>query len=248
MLPRIQLRTVLLIVSCLLAGSVITDWLSLASISMLSDEYAVTNEASRLTDGRRSSIGKVMMLYGNPTPVYERALRGHDRHNEIHGYTMHVLREQTLSEFWSKPAYVLQLLLAELAKPAPERLKWLVCVSSNQFYLRLLIWICHLSWLDGDLVIMNPHIPLEIFLPPEPAWSHINALVTNDHHGLNNGVFFLRVHEWSVWLMAATVAWKVYKPEVPLRFHDQTALGHLLETVSGLFSSCSPVSNQSAKP
>jgi hypothetical protein len=28
------------------------------------------------------------------------------------------------------------------------------------------------------------------------------------------------------------VAWKMYKPEVPLRFHDQTALGHLLETVS----------------
>jgi hypothetical protein len=44
---------------------------------------------------------------------------------------MHVLREQTLSEFWSKPAYILQVLLAELAKPAPERLKWLVCVSLN---------------------------------------------------------------------------------------------------------------------
>ena len=79
---------------------------------------------------------------------------------------------------------------------------------------------------------MNPHIPLEIFLPPDPEWSHVNALVTNDHHGLNNGVFFVRVHEWSVWLMAATVAWKVYKPQVPLRFHDQTALGHLLDTVS----------------
>jgi hypothetical protein len=115
-------------VSCLLVGSVITDWLSLASIGIRSDQDAVTNAASHVTGGRRSSIGKVMMLYGNPTPVYERALRGHDRHNEIHGYTMHVLREQTLSEFWSKPAYILQLLLAELAKPAPERLKWLVCV------------------------------------------------------------------------------------------------------------------------
>src|SRR5271170_7680238 len=79
---------------------------------------------------------------------------------------------------------------------------------------------------------MNPNVPLEIFLPPEPEWSHVNALVTNDHHGLNNGVFFLRVNEWSVWLMAATVAWKIYKPDIPLRFHDQTALGFLLETVS----------------
>ncbi len=67
-----------------------------------------------------------MMLYGNPTPVYERALGGHDLHNEIHGYPMFVLREKTLSEFWSKPAYILNVLLAELAKPAAERLEWIV--------------------------------------------------------------------------------------------------------------------------
>jgi hypothetical protein len=131
MLSRIQLRTLLLIISALLAGSVITDWLSSSRPFLFSDQYAMMSEDAGLADGRRSSIGKVMMLYGNPTPVYERALRGHDRHNEIHGYSMHVLREQTLSEFWSKPAYILQLLLTELAKPAPERLKWLVCVSLN---------------------------------------------------------------------------------------------------------------------
>jgi hypothetical protein len=116
------------IISAFLAGSVITDWLSSRRFFLFSDEYAITGEDADLAGGRRSSIGKVMMLYGNPTPVYERALKGHNRHNEMHGYSMHVLREQTLSEFWSKPAYVLQVLLAELAKPAPERLKWLVCV------------------------------------------------------------------------------------------------------------------------
>jgi hypothetical protein len=127
MLPRIQLKTLLLIISAMLAGSVITDWLSLSSMGK-SNQFGITDEGSVAFSGKRSSIGKVMMLYGNPTPVYERALRGHDRHNEIHGYTMHVLREQTLSEFWSKPAYILQLLLAELAKPPPERLKWLMYV------------------------------------------------------------------------------------------------------------------------
>jgi hypothetical protein len=131
MLSRIQLRALLLIISALLAGSVITDWLSSSKPFLFSDQYAMMSEDPGLAGERRSSIGKVMMLYGNPTPVYERALRGHKRHNEIHGYSMHVLREQTLSEFWSKPAYVLQVLLGELAKPAPERLKWLVCVSLN---------------------------------------------------------------------------------------------------------------------
>lgn len=128
MLSRIQVRTLLLIISALLAGSVITDWLSSRRL-LFSDQYAMMSEDAGLAGGRRSSIGKVMMLYGNPTPVYERALKGHNRHNEMHGYSMHVLREQTLSDFWSKPAYILQVLLAELAKPAPERLKWLVCVS-----------------------------------------------------------------------------------------------------------------------
>jgi hypothetical protein len=79
---------------------------------------------------------------------------------------------------------------------------------------------------------MNPYIPLEIFLPPEPRWSHINALVTNDHNGLNNGVFFLRVNEWSAWLMMATLGWKIYKSDVLLEFHDQSALAYLLDTVS----------------
>jgi hypothetical protein len=128
MLSRIQLRTLLVIISALLAGSVITDWLSSRKFFLFSDQYAMMGEDADPAGGKRSSIGKVMMLYGNPTPVYERALKGHNRHNEMHGYSMHVLREQTLSEFWSKPAYILQVLLAELAKPAPERLKWLVCV------------------------------------------------------------------------------------------------------------------------
>jgi hypothetical protein len=131
MLSRIQLRTLLVVISALLAGSVITDWLSSRRIFLFSDQDAMMVEDAGLAGGRRSSIGKVMMLYGNPTPVYERALKGHNRHNEMHGYSMHVLREQTLSEFWSKPAYILQVLLGELAKPAPERLKWIVCVSLN---------------------------------------------------------------------------------------------------------------------
>jgi hypothetical protein len=135
MLPRIQLKTLLLIISAMLAGSVITDWLSLSSMGASSNRYGFTDEGSVSFSGKQSSIGKVMMLYGNPTPVYERALRGHDRHNQIHGYRMHVLREQTLSEFWSKPAYILQLLLAELAKPLPERLKWLVCVCQTKTWI-----------------------------------------------------------------------------------------------------------------
>jgi hypothetical protein len=37
-----------------------------------------------------------MMLYGHLPLVYERALRGHGKHNEMYGYSIYVLREQTL--------------------------------------------------------------------------------------------------------------------------------------------------------
>lgn len=88
------------------------------------------------------------------------------------------------------------------------------------------------SWFDGDIVLMNPKIPLEIFLPPDDDWNHIHALVTNDHRGLNNGVFFLRVHEWSVWLMTACLGTEIFDPEVQLEFGDQSAMGMWVKEVS----------------
>lgn len=88
---------------------------------------------------------------------------------------------------------------------------------------------------------MNPKIPLEIFLPPEDKWGHIHALVTNDHRGLNNGVFFLRVHEWSVWLMTATLGLEIYQPDVELEFGDQSAMGIWVKDVR---NGCSSYKNR----
>ena len=73
----------------------------------------------------RSYIGKVAMLYGE-NPVYEQALKSHERHNAVHGYSMTVLRSHILPGFWSKPGYILLRLLEEKAKPEHERLEWIV--------------------------------------------------------------------------------------------------------------------------
>ena len=79
---------------------------------------------------------------------------------------------------------------------------------------------------------MNPKIPLHIFLPPQSDFAHINILVTNDHQGLNNGVFFIRVDVWSAELISAVVAWKTFRPEIRLKFNDQSALENVLTYVS----------------
>jgi len=80
---------------------------------------------------------------------------------------------------------------------------------------------------------MNPNIPISIFLPPAhldaTLFSHVHILVTNDMNGLNNGVFPIRVHPWSVELMSAVVAFTTYRPDVHLTFRDQSALDEMLK-------------------
>ncbi|KAI9817780.1 MAG: hypothetical protein M1827_000899 [Pycnora praestabilis] len=123
---------------------------------------------------------------------------------------MNILRQDILNNVWSKPAYILSLLLRELAKPPGERLEWLL-------------------WFDADTVIMNPNIPIELFLPPSPDFDHVHLLVTHDWNGLNNGVFPVRVHPWSVELFAAVLSFPNYSPSYELVFRDQSALEQVLK-------------------
>lgn len=82
------------------------------------------------SSGRFSKIAKVAMFsYQNSTmdtALYEDALRSHKAHNDRYGYLHHVLRRSLISVQYSKPAYILSVILQELVKPPAERLEWLV--------------------------------------------------------------------------------------------------------------------------
>ncbi|KAF2212554.1 glycosyltransferase family 34 protein, partial [Cercospora zeae-maydis SCOH1-5] len=159
--------------------------------------------------GARTRIGKCTILfYGNS--AWERAIRTHERHDREHGYRLHILRQQLLDDVWSKPAYILSLLLRELAKPDSERLEWLL-------------------WVDADTVLLNPHIPIDVFLPPPGSeFDDIHLVYANDWNGLNNGVFPVRVNQWAVNLFSAIVSFRHYRPTDPLVFRDQSAMDSLL--------------------
>ncbi|EME84647.1 glycosyltransferase family 34 protein, partial [Pseudocercospora fijiensis CIRAD86] len=152
-------------------------------------------------------IGKVTMLYG-PWAEDENnqlVLKSHRQHAEKHGYSLHVLDRQIMHGMWSKLSYILHLVLEEIGKPEETRMKWLF-------------------WFDLDIIVMNPCIPLEVFLPPEPAFEHINVIVTNDHNGLNTGAFYLRVSEWAVKYLIDIIALHTFKPEIKLKYSDQSAM------------------------
>lgn len=157
----------------------------------------------------RPTILKLSMLTSWEQSAYERALATHSRHATVHSYPFHILRTPILSDIWSKPAYILSILLRELAKSPGERAQWL--------------W-----WFDADTIILNKLIPLEAFLPPANL-DDINLLVGHDWNGLNNGVYPLRVHPWSVELLTTILTYPIYKPEEPLPLRDQTAMANILQ-------------------
>ncbi|KAK0947554.1 hypothetical protein LTR29_001162 [Friedmanniomyces endolithicus] len=166
------------------------------------------NEEDRL--GARTRVGKCTIVF-NGNSYWERALRTHEEHDRLHGYRLHVLRQGLLDDVWSKPAYILSLLLRELARPESERLEWLV-------------------WVDADTIILNPHVPIEVFLPPAgPEFDDVHLIYTNDPNGLNNGIFPIRVNRWAVDLFSAILSYRYYRPDAPLVFRDQSAMGALIQ-------------------
>lgn len=81
------------------------------------------------------------------------------------------------------------------------------------------------------MALMNPNIPLETFLPPAGLPSPVNILVANDHNGLNDGAFFVRVGAWAVQLFNDVLAMPTLKPHVHLKYSEQSALEHMLKQV-----------------
>ncbi|KAH1778055.1 hypothetical protein KXX07_004958 [Aspergillus fumigatus] len=104
-------------------------------------------------------------------------------------FSNHLLRNPILHGIWNKLAILQSVVLRELEKPADQRLQWLF-------------------WFDSDTVLMNPNMPLETFLPP-PELPNVHLLTSRGWNGLHGGVFFLRVHPWSVELLSAAIAYPV---------------------------------------
>ncbi|KAI9668586.1 MAG: hypothetical protein M1831_001025 [Alyxoria varia] len=170
------------------------------------DLSALLNRKQRADDHASSPrIAKVSMLYGSPpNPSYVRALKSHRAHNERWNYAMEVLQQDISGGYWNKPSYLLSLLVRELAKPPGERIEWLM-------------------WVDADLILVNPSVPLEIFLPPSSLPS-ISFLGNRDHVGINTGTFFLRVCPWSIRMLSKAIALPMFT-DLDLGFSvDQTAM------------------------
>lgn len=150
-------------------------------------------------------------LHDEYDPVFERAIKSHIKHGEAWGYPTHVLRYSMFdgTSQYNKISYLQMLLLNEMAKPYGQRAGWIV-------------------WFDADTIILNPMVPWTTFLPPT-KFPNIHLVASKNWDGFNSGVFFLRVHEWSVKMLADAQALPSLRPEITIQWADQ---GAMLESFS----------------
>ena len=79
-------------------------------------------------------------------------------------------------------------------------------------------------WVDADLVLINPGVPLETFLPP-PDYANIQFLGNRDEKGLNSGTFFIRVGPWAIQMLAKSMGVPMFQPWLDLDVQvDQTSM------------------------
>ena len=66
---------------------------------------------------------------------YERSINTHIKHGERWGWPTHILRHDVVGTgaygtgFYNKPAYLLGLIIEEMAKPKGKRAEWIVYVG-----------------------------------------------------------------------------------------------------------------------
>jgi len=128
----------------------------------------------------------------------------------VHGTSAHILCEQLSDGAWNKIAYLLNLVMNEMLKPADERLEWIM-------------------WIDRDAILLDPCRPLSSFLPPNTTeYADVNLITNNDAFGLNAGVFIFKVSDWATDLFNTILAFRYYRPNEELVLAEQTAMEKII--------------------
>lgn len=97
-------------------------------VSSSSQAQSETKDAFKATEGG-PRIRQATMIYSTDkfNAVYERTLDTHIKHGKMWDIPTHVLRHDIVDAgFFNKPAYLLGLVIEEMAKPYGQRAGWIV--------------------------------------------------------------------------------------------------------------------------
>lgn len=156
-------------------------------------------------------VGFASISTGNTAEAYQRAIQSQMFASVVKGGTFHILCEELSDGAWNKIAFLLNLNMNEMLKPANERLEWIM-------------------WIDRDAILLDPCRPLSSFLPPNTnEYKDVNLMYNNDAGGLNAGVFIFKVSDWATDLFNTILAFRYYRPDVQLVLAEQTALEKIIK-------------------
>ncbi|KAF2635366.1 galactosyl transferase GMA12/MNN10 family protein [Massarina eburnea CBS 473.64] len=160
-------------------------------------------------------IATVSASFGDLHDFVGRAYRTHMLHSLVQGDDMHVMCDPIVESMWNKQAFLLKLLYEQMLLLEENRYDWLF-------------------WADRDTLLLDHCRPTSSFLPPGKSSrgdaEEIHLIAAEDGNGLNAGVFFIRVSNWSIYFLESVLAYRHYRPEINLRFSEQSAMADLLKT------------------
>jgi hypothetical protein len=127
---------------CSFPGGARLPLIGTAAAAAEQGSQAATRPAALDADaGQRplARIGKVTVATNKlNSPLIDRALQSHAVHNEAHGYPHFIAENQAVGTMiendakkrpqgaWTKPAYIMSIIVAELQRPEEERMQWLL--------------------------------------------------------------------------------------------------------------------------
>ncbi|KAH7065348.1 hypothetical protein B0J12DRAFT_32696 [Macrophomina phaseolina] len=177
-------------------------------------------------------VGKVSILNNPENEYIDRAVRTHTVHDKRHGYQHYIMREQLSSNAYENFAtHMLSVLQAELSKLQPERLEWLY-------------------YFPETTIILNPNVPLELFLPPNEnstlASRHLlyperTTTSTSPPPDLAHTVFAAKIHEWTVDLFTTLVSRATTATE-QTQHHDPSSSSNTVMPLPSLLALPPPLS------
>ncbi|ORX49598.1 hypothetical protein BCR36DRAFT_397721 [Piromyces finnis] len=138
--------------------------------------------------------------------IYENAISEIYQYSKIHNYDLKIN-----NMVYNKDKNIYFMKLSVILETIVEGLK------ENNYD-----WI---FWVDSDVTITNPKIKLETFLPTD---NEVHFIAASDRNGLNAGVFFMRVHQWSYNVLIDSLSYPYYNKGKFLRFAEQTCLNNIL--------------------
>jgi len=141
-----------------------------------------------------------------PNSIYENAISEFYQYADIHGYSFILNTKRYDNErnlFYMKIHSVIEAITHGLKTKDYD-------------------WV---FWVDSDVVLANPNVKLEVFIPKD---NNIHFIAATDMQGLNAGVFLVRVCSWSLNFMMRAITYQYYFNEDVLEFSDQSAMNNVL--------------------